>query len=222
MKNEKDWGKIGLIVSIIIGTTSIFIMLLGLIFPYDFVNLGSRILGRSEYELEMKVTPTDITITYHANGGWILPSSNIYMTTENINIEDSDTLSLSLPTRTGWRFDGWRIQHTHTFIENMYDLRREIGLYSEITLVADWGLPNITVTYHANEGWISAGVYTRSEVIVGLASLSLPSPTREGYEFYAWRLYDTNYYIQNTTDLRNAVWPYTVVTLVATWIPVSE
>ena len=111
------------------------------------------------------------TVTYNANGGSVAPASAEYKGT---------ALTLPLPTRDGYAFDGW-----YTAAEG----GTKIGGVSEsytptanITLYAQWKEP-ATVTYKINyEGGTNPESVTDSEG----DGVTLPTPTRTGYTFNGW------------------------------------
>ncbi len=109
------------------------------------------------------------TVTYNANGGNVTSVSAEYKGT---------ALSLPLPTRDGYAFDGWYTAATGG--TKIGDAFASYTPTTDITLYAQWKAP-ATVTYNSNGGSCA----TISETYLGTA-LTLPTPTRTGYKFIGW------------------------------------
>lgn len=109
------------------------------------------------------------TVTYNANGGSVTPASAEYKGT---------ALTLPMPTRDGYAFNGWYTAASGgTKVEGPYTPTANITLY------AQWKDP-ITVTYDATTNGGSCS--TTSQTYLGTA-LTLPTPAdRTGYTFNGW------------------------------------
>ena len=111
------------------------------------------------------------TVTYDANGGTCGTASEKYTGT---------ALTLPTPTRDGYWFIGW-----YDAAEGGDKIGEAGATYNptgEITLYAHWQEKvEYTVTYNANGGSCSPA----SATYQGTA-LTLPTPTRTGYEFLGW------------------------------------
>ena len=108
------------------------------------------------------------TVTYNANGGSVDPTSAKY---------EGTALTLPLPTRENYAFDGWS-DGTNTYAANTSFVPT-----ANVTLTAQWKAP-ATVTYDATTNGGSCS--TTSQTYLG-EPLTLPTPAdRTGYTFNGW------------------------------------
>ena len=112
------------------------------------------------------------TISYNANGGSGAPSSQTK--THNVAL----TLSGTVPTRSGYTFQGWATSSTAT--SATYQPGGSYTANSGATLYAVWTQPYGTVTYNANGGTGAPSSQTTPCTIPGTV------PTRTGYTFLGW------------------------------------
>ncbi|MBR6688385.1 MAG: InlB B-repeat-containing protein, partial [Clostridia bacterium] len=94
---------------------------------------------------------------------------------------NSEDLS-ELPTRTGYKFDGWYLEEAYTTPANTTTL-----YYGNVTLYAKWTANTYTVFFNPNGGT----VYKTSKTVTydspyGDTTEALPIPAREGYTFNGW------------------------------------
>lgn len=116
-------------------------------------------------------------VTFHANGGTAVnPASTEAEAGEAIG-------TLPVTTREGYEFQGWFTAQTGgTRVTEATVVNSDMDLY------AQWKAIQVTqthtVTFHANGGTAvnPASIETESGKAIG----SLPSTTREGYEFQGW------------------------------------
>ena len=87
-------------------------------------------------------TVNNYTITYNANGGKVTPESQSY------NVED--TLTIPMPTRDGYSFQGWTV----TSSDGNWELNGICSpgevpakMYGNVTLTAQWTLSEFTVLF---------------------------------------------------------------------------
>ena len=82
------------------------------------------------------------------------------------------------PTRDGYEFIGWYVEGTN----NEWDFDSDT-VTANVNLVSKWQqVQSYTITYNLNGGTgASNGTYTASS-----ATITLPTPTREGYTFGGW------------------------------------
>ncbi len=120
--------------------------------------------------------PTTYTLTYNANGGSGVPSSQ----TGNGSI----TLSSAKPTRSGYTFLGWTTNASATTAQ--YQPGASYNLTANTTLYAVWKKIDTTtaytLTYNANGGTGAPAAQTGN----GNITLSSAKPTRSGYAFLGW------------------------------------
>ena len=144
---------------------------------YDAASGGTRVGGAGDsYTPSANITlyaqwgkPCDVT--YNANGGTCGTASEKYTGT---------ALTLPTPTRDGYWFVGW--YDAAEGGNKIGDAGATYNPAKEITLYAHWQEEiKYTVTYDANGG--SCG--TASATYEG-AALTLPTPTRAGYNFNGW------------------------------------
>lgn len=140
------------------------------------------------------------TVTYDANGGSNAPSSQTktYGTTLK--------LSSTIPTRTGYTFQGWSTANDNT-VE--YRPGNNYTANSNITLYAVWKLNIYTVTFDCAEGNISGNQIQTKQVNHGSKIGTLPIPVRNNYTFLGWYLNDTKI-DENYTVTQN-------ITFIAKW-----
>lgn len=125
-----------------------------------------------------------IVLTYDANGGQNGPPS------ENIDLFNSDTfysytISLSNPSREGYKFLGWSASKNATSAS--YIGGDIMSLSSSTTLYAVWeskSLSTYNVAFDANGGSGAPGTQIKTEGI-GL-TISTIEPSRDDYEFMGW------------------------------------
>ncbi len=116
------------------------------------------------------------TVTYHANGGTGVPSSQTKI--HDVTL----TLSTTKPTRTGYTFLGWSTNKSATTAT--YQSGGSFTTNANTTLYAIWKINTYTVTYHANGG---TGAPSSQVKDYGVAlTLSTAKPTRTGYTFLGW------------------------------------
>ncbi len=184
------------------------------IYSYKFIgnngteiNSGAVTFGTAGVDCDTATTPSSnfgttvkYTVTYNANGGDCGQSVG-YATSV------SSAVTLPTPKRSGYIFVGW---HTATSGGTMVGGAGDgYTPTSNITLYAQWGKP-CTVTYNANGG----NCDTASATYNG-TTLTLPTPTRDGYWFTGW--YDAATGGNKIGDAGTAYNPMGEITLYAHW-----
>lgn len=117
------------------------------------------------------------TVTFDANGG------SIDQTTRNIQA-GSPIGALPTPTRSGYKFIGWKdvkegsgmIVNSETFI-----VEGDLKLYANWSKIEEDN--TVTISFNANGGSVSPSVKT---IKVGESYGNLPTPSRDGYVFDGW------------------------------------
>ena len=141
------------------------------IMVYTFFTDGTPVLIYDQtltYRKESKVT-------FNANGGTGAPSAQtkIYGTVL--------TLSSTIPTRTGYTFQGWAKSSTGSVA---YPAGGSYGVDEAVTLYAVWKANTYTISYNANGG--SGAPASQTKTYGKALTLSSQLPSREGYDFRGW------------------------------------
>ena len=132
--------------------------------PYS-VKFGGT--GKQEKWCYAKFAPITYSITYDG-----VPSGVTNPNPTNYTIE-SETITFSSLTRTGYTFKGW----------NPASIAK--GNTGDKTITASWTANKYNVTYDAQEGLIEGKSFkTIEETYDG--KYTCPIPTREGYDFQGW------------------------------------
>lgn len=113
------------------------------------------------------------SISYNLNGGSISGQKTSYNVT-------TDSFTLPTPTRTGYTFTGWTGSNGNTPQKSVTIAKGSTGNKS---YTANWELNTYTLTFDANGGTVSE---TSRTVTEGNQIRNLPTPTKEGYQFYGW------------------------------------
>ena len=111
------------------------------------------------------------TVNLNADGGNVSPSS-ITVT------YDSTYSNLPTPTRNGYSFDGWFTENGTAVYKSTKVTKAE-----NHTLRAEWTRSTYTITFDANGGTVSKTSMTAN---IGQKIGSLPTPTKDYYEFNGW------------------------------------
>ena len=116
------------------------------------------------------------TVSYNANGGSGAPSSQTKVHGTDI------TLSTTVPTRTGYSFQGWATSASSSTVA--YESGDEYSANDSITLYAVWKANTYTVSYNANGG--SGAPSSQTKTYGKTLTLSTTKPTRANYIFVGW------------------------------------
>lgn len=151
--------------------------------------------GTWNYTTNITLTPAwtvnDYTIYYDTNGGTLDETSQ--------DVTYGGSFTLPTPTRTGYTFNGWYYKSTKV----------EDGTWNYATnvrLVASWTANTYYVTYDANGG----SVYPSSQNITYGTTITLPTPSKTGYDFAGW--------YNGDTLVESGVWSYASdIALTASW-----
>jgi len=129
----------------------------------------------------LTVVPT-YTVTYNAGSGVTdvaLPANQ----TKTYDIEL--TLSIAVPTRTGYAFAGWNTSANGTGMS--YASGASYTDNASVTLYAQWAVNTYTVTYNAGTGVTGVALPTNQTKTYDVTlMLSSVVPTRTGYAFAGW------------------------------------
>ena len=131
-----------------------------------------EVQNNSDLIIYAKWIPIDYSITYVLNGG----INNI----NNPTIFNMDTnVSLLDPTKEGYTFGGWYIDEDFSTAFNL-ELLEPI----DITLYAMWNINTYTLLFvDENNFVLQTEQYQYGS---DLSTISIPSPTKEGYTFSGW------------------------------------
>ena len=126
-------------------------------------------------ELFAKWTAKTITITWDANGGSVNPTSSTYT-------YNGATITLPIPTRIGYSFNGWFTATTGgTQITEVGTTNKPI---ENVTYYAQWTTIEYTITYQETKGATNSNpdTYTIEDEITFANLTDLP----KGYNFTGW------------------------------------
>ena len=131
----------------------------------------------SDIELTAKFTPIEYTMSYNLNGGSLGEQTN----PETYTIESED-ITLTNPTREGYKFTGWTGTGLEDKTENVTITQ---GSTENREYEANWEIEKYTITYDLAGGNLgeqtNPGTYT-----IESEDITLNNPTREGYTFAGW------------------------------------
>lgn len=131
--------------------------------------------GLSVYSATVTYLDT-YTITYNANGGSGAPAAQTKIQGSNLK------LSTTVPTRTGYTFQGWGTTSTTTTVS--YASGATYSTDKDITLYAVWKVDTYKITYNANGG--SGAPSSQTKTHGSSITLSSTEPTRAGCTFKGW------------------------------------
>ena len=154
----------------------------------------------NEITLYAKWILNTYTITYNLNGG-----NNALDNPLDYNFE-SDTFSITNPTKEGYSFLGWynNISFAGDPISSI-----ETGSFGNLTLYAKWVINPYTITFEANEGSLVDPITQNYDTAVTEPA----APIRAGYTFAGW--FTNN---QFTTQYVFDAMPADNITLYARWL----
>ena len=138
------------------------------------------ILGHMENRvitIEYKYEVDWCTFTFNANGGTGAPSEKIEWWYDH-----AITIPSTVPTRTGYTFQGWGTYSTDTTPN--YQPGQSTTMGTTKTLYAIWKANTYTVSYNANGGSGAPSSQTKTYGVT--LTLSSTKPTRSGYTFKGW------------------------------------
>ncbi|MBQ8043266.1 MAG: InlB B-repeat-containing protein, partial [Clostridia bacterium] len=139
---------------------------------------GDQVVNPEPHTLYAHWESNKFTVTLYANGGKFSNGE------AGIDIEVTylelypGTLSLQIPTREGYSFNGWKKEDGTQVIAGQQVTTLDSVLY------ADWTTNTCTVTYDACGGTITTGESTKT--FTKGTSYVHPTPEKEGYEFDGW------------------------------------
>ena len=126
-----------------------------------------------DHELVAKWKVINYGISYELNGGSASSLVNIY------NIE-TETFTLPIPTKKGYKFLGWTGSNGSTPSTNVSIVKGSIG---EKSYTANWEIITYNISYDLGGGSTSSLTKTYN---VESNTITLPTPTRTGYTFLGW------------------------------------
>ena len=152
----------------------------------------TKLISNSLYKIDSSITveakwePKLFTITYNLNGG-----ENDSKNPSSYSCETN--IILASPTKQGYTFIGWSIGSSSEIYESykLHDTTPE-----PISLTAHWEANKYTIKFNAKGGTCS----TANKTLTFDAPCTLPTPTRNYYEFIGWyyndvKLSETKYNI---------------------------
>ena len=136
---------------------------------------------------------TKYTITF-------MSDDEIYTTNEAY--EGKNIIRPTDPSKTGYTFLGWYDENDDYWVFNGYEAHKDLVLY------AKWKYNESTITLDTNGGALDIETINCAYGSI----LTLPVPTREGYDFVGW--------YNGDTLVESGTWQHKEdVTLIAEWVP---
>ena len=156
-------------------TTDVRKTFTGFIKPNNGSAYETKTIG-VDVEAGTNATPTNNVLEYrYAREQHVLTinlDGGTYTGTNPVNVYYQQTINLATPTKTCHSFAGWNGTTGNTFT----------GGLSDETITATWTLNTYTVTFNPNGGSVS----TPSSPVNCGGTVSLPTPTKAGYDFDGW------------------------------------
>jgi len=155
-------------------------------------------------------TANSYTINYVLNGGShgaSHPSSYVYSAT-------SQAVTVSNPTKTGSTFNGWSISGSASI--SATTLTINAGATGTITLTANWTANAGSISYNGLDGATYSGTLPSSYQAPSNLTFTLPTPSKNGYNFTGWTVASGNATISGTTLTVNSS-ASTGITVTANW-----
>ena len=142
---------------------------------YNDTLINEDSLQNKEYDHELvaKWKVINYGISYELNGGSAPSLVNIY------NIE-TETFTLPIPTKKGYKFLGWTGSNGNTPSTNVSIVKGTIG---DKSYTANWEIITYNISYDLGGGSTSSLTKTYN---VESNTITLPTPTRTGYTFLGW------------------------------------
>lgn len=170
--------------------------------------VGGTMTVNASYSIPKK---TSYIVSYNANGGSGIPSSQIKWYGTNL------TLSSMEPTRTGFSFNGWNTASNGSGTN--YPPGGTYSANASVALYAQWKAITYTVKYDANGGTGAPGNQTKTYGVN--LTLSNTKPIRTNYIFKGWSLTKNGsvYYQPGGTCGKNENLTLYAVWELAYWVP---
>ena len=133
--------------------------------------------GAGNCTITAKWTANTYTVAYNGNGntgGSMTNSTHTYDTAKN--------LTANAYTKTGYSFSGWSTSANGNVAYTNGQSVTNLATSGTVTLYAKWTINKYTLTFNANNGTVSPTSITQNYG----TSLTLPTPTRSGYNFLGW------------------------------------
>lgn len=130
----------------------------------------------NDLELTAIFNPIEYTLSYELNDGTVDPENPTTYTIESADI------SLTKPTKNGYKFTGWTGTGLEEKTENVTIAN---GSIDDREYTANWEIEEYTITYNLNEGTLGDKV-NPDKYTIETEDIKLNNPTREGYRFTGW------------------------------------
>ena len=149
-------------------------------YALNAVGNDGNLLMRHSYLGGMPITatltvPAPYSITYNANGGNGAPAADY----KCYGIDK--TLSSTVPTRTGYTFNGWNTEQNGS--GTSYAKGATYSANASATLYAKWNLVNYSISYTLNGGSVTGNPTSYN---VTTNTFTLNNPQKTGYTFAGW------------------------------------
>ena len=143
--------------------------------PQKTVTIPKGSTGNKTYTASWKIV--SYTISYALNGGTAVPANPATYTSE------TNSFTLTNPTRSGYTFAGWTGTDVDTATETVTINKGSKGNRS---YTATWEAIEYTITYDLADGGLADGVTNPEKYTIETNSFTLTNPTRAGYAFTGW------------------------------------
>jgi len=130
-------------------------------------------------------------LTINPNGGVYNKKSSITYLVKKYG----DKISISNPTRTGYKFAGWKRSGGGSSLSGT---KLTMG-YANTTLKATWEINSYTLTINPNGGTYNKSTSNTTSILKYNSTMNISTPTRTGYTFTGWTVYGTGSKINGNT-----------------------
>jgi uncharacterized repeat protein (TIGR02543 family) len=162
----------------------------------------------SNVTLYAQWTAIDYSVSYSANGGSGAPAAQA-----PLHAGDAVTLSATVPTKTGYQFNGWNTRADGAGVNYLSSGSLTMPS-SNVTLYAVWVADILDLLYNANGGTGAPDAVTAA--ISSTVTVTSTTPTRAGYNFTGWNTAANG---SGTASANGSTFsmPNTALTLFAQW-----
>jgi uncharacterized repeat protein (TIGR02543 family) len=131
-----------------------------------------------------KWSPIEYSVIYYANGGTV--------NADSIKYTIEDTITYSIPSKTGYTFDGW---YNDVSLTEYAGTGFSAGIYGNKNLYAKWSANTYNITFDLNDGSLTpAELGEGTNTVIFDSSFTLPIATRKYYIFNGWQDINGEFY----------------------------
>lgn len=178
--------------------------------PQTTVQIEQGSFGNKSFTANWKLN--EYKISYELGGGTNADSNLATYTVE------SDKITISEPTKTGYDFLGWTWDG-QTEPDKAPVINK--GSIGDMTYTANWKATEYTITYNLDNGELETGKTNPEKYTIESDSITLNNPTRTGYTFKGWSTSDGDTPVETVTITKGstgaksytAIWEATTYTI---------